>query len=171
MNLQSGKAACLAAALALLVATVAAPQGPVSQDSRADATAARPKTSPAADQAKLAEATRVSTEEAARQAAQKKSKEQIGKTATPKDSDKNSPSGVSELQPVPKTAGDSGSAVRLPSEDAGASPLKNIHGSVRGASGAGAREGGAEIGADKKNGKTHLYVETERSRTSPATPH
>jgi hypothetical protein len=119
---------------------------------------------------KLIEATRVSTEEAVRRAAEDKAKA-TSKTSAKKDSGKESAPGVSELQPVSKPAGDSAAATQVPRDESGKPVLKNIHGSVQGASGAGNRRAAAEVGASSKTGKTHVYVETERSRSDPATPH
>ena len=50
-------------------------------------------------------------------------------------------------------------------------PLKNVHGEVYGTSGrdvTGTRAAGAAVGASSKSGKSSIYVETQRSRTTPA---
>lgn len=52
------------------------------------------------------------------------------------------------------------------------SPVHDVHGSVYGATDAansGSHAVGGEVGASTKNKKTHIYVETERSRDNP--PH
>jgi hypothetical protein len=52
------------------------------------------------------------------------------------------------------------------------SPVRDVHGSLYGATGAansGSHAVGGEVGASTKNKKTHIYVETERSRDNP--PH
>jgi hypothetical protein len=169
-NLRSVQAAFFAAALALLVASTAAPQNPPAQGSSGDSDTNTSKISPSAEKVKLIEATRVSTEEAGRRAAQDKAKG-TSKTIAKKKSENDSAPGVSELRPVSKPAGDSAVTTRVPADESGKSVLKNIHGSVQGASGAGTRRAAAEVGASSKTGKTHVYVETERSRSDPATPH
>jgi hypothetical protein len=165
------KATYVATVLALLVATGAAPPlCPASQGSSGDSASSPSKTVPVADKIKLIEATRVSTEEVARRAAQDKAKG-TSKTVARMNSEKGASPGVSELQTVSKSADDSDATVRVSAAKGDKPLLKNIHGSVQGASGSRTRQGGAEVGVSSKTGKTHVYVETERSRSDPATPH
>jgi membrane protein involved in colicin uptake len=114
--------------------------------------------------------TRVSTAEAARRAAEKKAEESAGGDSKKKEDAKEDAAAVSEFKPASK-ARDAETAVQPASQDSGKLPLKDIHGSVQGAAGSGMRRVGSEIGASSKSGKTHVYVETERSSSDPATPH
>ncbi len=111
----------------------------------------------------LEEATRVSTDQAVRNAAQSAS----AKRDLNSESHGSAPSEVLEFQPVTnpttpasKTTGQKESKKLAP---------KNIHGTVYGSLDSGKSEthsGGAAAGVGSKSGKSHIYVETERSRTS-----
>ncbi len=171
MSLSASKSAFLAVALALFAASAAAPQSSPGQSASREPEAKAAKIPAKSEKAKLIDATRVSTEEAARRAAEKKAEESAKNDSKKKeDVKRDTTSAVSELQPVTK-AQDSATAAQPAPQDSGKLPLKDIHGSVQGAGGGGMRRGGAEIGASSKGGKTHVYVETERSRSDAATPH
>jgi hypothetical protein len=170
VKLSSCKAAILALGLALVAAT--APQSLAGQNAAQAPSAKPPENSTNSEKAKLTDATRVSTEEAARRAAQEKAK-QTGKEDSKKKADakKETPAGVTELQPATQAKDDSTHVLPAASQDSGKLPLKDIHGGVQGGGGSGVREGGGDLGASSKGGKTHVYVETERSRSDAATPH
>ena len=125
------------------------------------------------NKAKLLEATRVSTEEAARKAAKVASKPAADKPEAKENSEESDQkdSAVTELTPAMKTDHDSDEIVRLPTGESPSSPLKKIHGSVYGAGGSHSSRTGASVGASSKSGKTHVYVESERSRSDSETPH
>ncbi len=110
----------------------------------------------------LVDATRVSTEAAAESAVKKETQKSA---ATGKSKDAND-SSVMEFKPAAPNA-DSGDAIVL---SKGSKKKKTIHGEVygtTGAQGAGTQGGGGAVGATSKSGKTSVYVETERQRTTP----
>jgi hypothetical protein len=171
VKLSASKAAFFALALALLATSAAAPQSSSGQNTSRTPEAKAGETPAKSEKAKLIDVTRVSTEEAARRAAEKKAEESAGNNSEKKeDAKKDTAAGVSELQPVTKARG-SATAVHPAPQDSGNSPLKDIHGSVQGATGGGTHQGAAELGASSKSGKTHVYVETERSRSDVPIPH
>lgn len=106
----------------------------------------------------LSDAVRVSTDEALASAAKQEAKKQ-----GPKEDQKDSPDdAVLELRPsVPEAAADSSAAVSKEKK------LKNVHGEVSGTAGAGRNREGGKVGASSKSGKTSVYVETDRSNTTP----
>jgi membrane protein involved in colicin uptake len=170
VSLSASKSTFLAVALALFAASAAAPQSSPGQSASRQPEAKAAKIPTKSEKAELIDATRVSTEEAARRAAEKKAEESAGNDSNKKENAKEDAAAVSEFKPAAKTK-DSGTAVQPAPQDSGKLPLKDIHGSVQGAGGGGMRRGGAEIGASSKGGKTHVYVETERSRSDAAPPH
>ncbi len=127
--------------------------------------APRPKKEPAVQAQKkpvLVNATRVSTDAAARSAA----KEETEKPAAARKTKDSGESAVLEFKPAGPNAG-SGEVVVLPKDS---KKKKNIHGEVYGTTGAqaaGTQGGGGAVGATSKSGKTSVYVETERQRTTP----
>jgi hypothetical protein len=125
--------------------------------------------------AALSGLTRVSTDEAARQASLERKpakavKESPAGSAKSKDSpdastkpDVSPESDVLEFQPAaPNEKGATSAAV----VDSKKSHAKDIHGSAYGSAGAGAHAEGGAVGATLERGKTSVYVETDRSRTS-----
>lgn len=175
MRIASATVMVSATTLALLASLWASPQGD-KKPNPAENTPIPSSVSSASAHTKLIEATRVSTEEAARKAAEAKSKKDQATeaTETEKDAVKSAVPDVSELQPLAKTGGDADDALRLPEEKSKESPLKDVHGSVHGtldSSRPGNRGGGANIGASTKNKKTHIYVESNRTRTDSGPPH
>jgi hypothetical protein len=108
----------------------------------------------------LTDAVRVSTDEAlasaARQEAKKRSSEEKQKDS-PDDA-------VLELRPSPPEAA-AGTSAAVSKEKK--SPLNNVHGEVAGAASAGGNREGGRVGASSKSGKTPVYVETDRSKTTP----
>lgn len=166
------RAAFLALALAPFTAAAATPQNPASQATSQESGAEAKKTPAKSDNVKLLDATRVSTEEAARHAAQKKAEASPKNDSKKKeDTKKDAVPGITELQPAAKPQDDSTPSVETEAQKTGKLPIKDIHGSVQGGGGSGVREGGAEVGASSKGGKTHVYVESERSSTQNPTPH
>jgi hypothetical protein len=167
VSFRSCQAALLATAMTLGAASWGAAQSAHEQES-----AAKPSKAPRASQeVKLLDVTRVSTEEAAKRAAQEKARE-TARSGTKKQEDAEpvSASAVSEFKAVSKAEGNSCVGDGVLPKDSGKLPLKDIHGSIQGATGRGIREGGAEMGASSKSGKTHIYVKSERARTDPSTP-
>jgi hypothetical protein len=168
------KSACLLATLGLCAAFVIAPPDAACQSPADDSGSSAAKTSPAAEKVKLNDVTRVSTAAMAHQAAKEKAKEEKPSTEKPKDESKPeeaSASPVSEFHPAAKSKDDGKDSGQVLSENGGSRRLDKVHGSVQGATGSGTRAGGAEVGAGSKSGKTHVYVETERSRTDTPIPH
>ncbi|MGD1154654.1 MAG: hypothetical protein ABSA41_02380 [Terriglobia bacterium] len=108
----------------------------------------------------LTDAVRVSTDEALASAAKQEAKKQ-----SPEENQKDSPDdAVLELRPsVPEAAASTSAAATKEKK----SPLKNVHGEVSGAAGAGGNREGGKVGASSKSGKTSVYVETDRSNTTP----
>jgi hypothetical protein len=108
----------------------------------------------------LTDAGRVSTDQvladAAKQEAKKRSSEE-----NQKDSANDA---VLELRPSPPEAA-AGTSAAVSKEKK--SPLKNVHGEASGAAGAGANREGGKVGASSKGGKTSVFVETDRSKTTP----
>jgi hypothetical protein len=117
----------------------------------------------------LAEATRASTEDAARGVAQK----QARKNAEEEAAEKTTGADVLEFRPVPESSGLSGKNVVAPAEGSKKSALSKVHGEVYGSTDAkgATRRAGAGVGANSKSGKTTVYVETERGRSSQDPPH
>jgi hypothetical protein len=118
----------------------------------------------------LAEATRVSTEDAARSVAQK----QARKSAEEDGAEKTTGPDVLEFRPVSESSGSSGKSVVAPAEGSKKLPPGKVHGKVHGsvdAKGAATHREGASVGASSKSGKTAVYIETERGRTSQDQPH
>ena len=113
----------------------------------------------------LLNATPVSTDAAVHSAAKDVSKQTTGdKTANqPEDAD------MVEFRPAEsESASSSTSAAPPKTPKKGA--LKDVHGTVYGAAGAknpGTNAEGAAIGVSSKSGKSAIYVETDRARTSP----
>ena len=116
----------------------------------------------------LLDATRVSTEEAAKSAAQQRSKKApSGETAQ-----SSSDSSVTEFHPARPDSAPSGGTAVTTTNESNKSGAKRVHGTVYGSTtpgGSGDRRGGAAVGAASKSDKTHVYVQTEHSRTD--TPH
>ena len=116
----------------------------------------------------LLDATRVSTEEAARSAAPKAAE----KSPTAAAAESSSDSTVTEFHPARPDSAPTGDSAVTTSGESRKSTLKRVHGTVYGSAAPGnpgGRRGGAAVGAASKSGKTHVYVETDRSRTD--TPH
>ncbi len=116
----------------------------------------------------LEEATRVSTERAIQSAVQEAStKHDFNGAETPRPG-ASTDSAVVEFHPL-KDSGDSAQQTDKTSKNSKKSPLKNVHGTVYGSTdpnGSGNRAAGASAGATSKGGKTSIYVETDRSRTT-----
>jgi hypothetical protein len=131
----------------------------------ADGASDKPDASkPTATQSKkkppLADAVRVSIDQALADAARQK--------ATTKDANEKIPSGDAVLEfheAPPRAASPHGDAL---SNDSKKSPRKDIHGEAYGLTGGGANQEGGKVGAHSKDGKTSLYVETDRAGTSPS---
>lgn len=118
----------------------------------------------------LAEVTRVSTDEAARSVAKEKSKPDDAKAPEKQVPD----SGVTEFRPLPpdgKGATEDSAASGGEKKTKGRA-LKNVHGTVHGASGASGNDNrtGAAVGASSPGAKTSIYVETERGRENSSRP-
>jgi hypothetical protein len=164
------KSVWILATLALVAVMLAAPRIARGQATESDSNSRASKTPTSTEKVKLSDVTRVSTDEAARQAAKEKAKSEQSSSAKPDEETKKADPGeaasspVSELQPVKKTSKDSG-ATDDPTAEVGSSNARKIHGSVHGAAGSGARQGGADLGASSKSGNTHVYVETDRATT------
>jgi len=154
---------CLLGALLCLLL----PAGLMSQDgTEKKPDAPNAATSKASSKPVLAEATRVSTDAAVKGAAQKKAGARAPNEAASEPAD----SAVTEFHPVTETPETSGSAD--PAKTSKKPASKNIHGSVHGGlgpGGDGAERAGGAVGASSKSGKSSIYVETNRSRESPAT--
>lgn len=118
----------------------------------------------------LAEVTRVSTESAARDAAEK----QARNCAEEEGAEKTADPAVLELRPAPENAGSSGKTVAAPPEGSKKTALGKVHGEIYGsadAKGATTRRAGAGVGASSKGGKTAVFVEAERGRTTQDPSH
>ena len=159
----------LALALIIVLATGAKTQEtankPASDSPRGQGTSSSPKPK---QKPSLLDATRVSTEEAVKRAAQKDA-EKTTNTAAPESS---SESSVTEFHPARPDSAQAGSAADTTSDESTKSTRKRIHGTVYGSAtpgGSGDRRGGAAVGTSSKSGKTHVYVQTDHSRTD--TPH
>lgn len=145
----------LAVMLAVLISAAAAPQEKVDNP---PTTNSRPKSE---KKPTLVDAIRVSTAEATKSAVKEKSKQ----SAQPETMEESNDPAVLEFRPTANT--EEGTVV-APSGDS--KKLKNVHGKVYGAVDAGNsgnRQSGAAVGASSKSGKSSVYVETDRSRTTP----
>ncbi len=119
---------------------------------------------------RLADLTRVSTADAIREA-KKKTEEKRSAEAS---ADQPAEEAVTEFRPLSPNADTTGGAVVAPDKDSKKSGLKNLHGTVHGSldpGGSGTRTAGVAAGVSSKGGKTHVYVETERVRTSVPPAH
>ena len=114
----------------------------------------------------LLNAPRVSTDAAVHSA----TKDMIKQTTGEKTPNQPEDAEVVEFRPAESesaSSSTSGAPPKTPKKGA----LKDVHGTVYGAAGAknpGTNAEGAAIGASSKSGKTAIYVETDRARTSPA---
>lgn len=113
----------------------------------------------------LLNAPRVSTDAAVHSAAKNVIKQTTGEKTPNQPADAE----VVEFRPAEsESASSSTSAAPPKTPKKGA--LKDVHGTVYGAAGAknpGTNAEGAAVGASSKSGKTAIYVETDRARTSP----
>ena len=113
----------------------------------------------------LLDAPRVSTDAAVHSAA----KDMIKQTTGEKTPNQPEDAEVVEFRPAESesaSSSTSGAPPKTPKKGA----LKDVHGTVYGAAGAknpGTNAEGAAISASSKSGKTAIYVETDRARTSP----
>ena len=117
----------------------------------------------------LAEVTRVSTESAARSVAQKQAKMVAEEDGAQKAAEPD----VLEFQPAPKNTGSSGKTVVAPSKGSKKPALGKVHGEIHGSADAkgATRRAGAGVGASSKSGKTAVFVEAERGRTTQDPSH
>lgn len=151
-------------AIALAVAALGAAQDP--QQTHTEQSQRKPEKASAKQSSKkpsLAGAARVSTDAALEDAAKQAAKKPEGA--------KEEPSGeaVLELHPAQAEAATSPS---VKPESPKTKKAKDVHGTVYGATDArnvGTHRAGGAVGATSKSGKTSVYVETERDRTTP--PH
>jgi hypothetical protein len=113
----------------------------------------------------LLNAPRVSTDATVRSAAKNMIKQTTGdKTPNPP-----ADAVVLEFRPVESESASSSTSAAAPMTPKKGAP-KDVHGTVYGAAGAknpGTHAEGAAIGASSKNGKSAIYVETDRGQTSP----
>lgn len=107
----------------------------------------------------LNDVTRVSTDQVAQSAAKNVSSKGGGASS----SDAADNSVVLEFKPA--TANDD-SAKPVKTKEIQKPTLKKVHGTVYGAAGAGSQPAGAAAGVTSKDGKTSIYIETDRSRAS-----
>lgn len=110
----------------------------------------------------------VSTADAVRSAAKEEAKQT---DPNKKEETKEPDSAVDEFHPAPPGEAASGDS-SVKAKETKKAPLKDVHGTVYGAAGpadSGNRATGGAVGASSKSKKTHVYVETDRSRTTP--PH
>ncbi len=164
MIIGRGTILILVAALSLLSTPAAMPQNQVGKTSASNS---QPKQQ-AASKAALAEASRVSTTEIARSAAEK-----AAKTGTEGgESRETVESAVIEFHAVAKADSEAVGDVTRSPKDSKKSPSKNIHGTAYGSlDNSGNHSSAASVGASSKGGKAHIFVETERSRSSSPPPH
>ncbi len=123
------------------------------------------------NKARLVEATRVSTADAARNAARERAKDSAKKGEAEKVSAEPSDAGVIEMKPA---EGSSDTQTVRHQGDTKKSAVKNDHGTVDGSldpEHSGNHQAAARIGASSKSGKTSVFVETDRSRTTAPVPH
>jgi hypothetical protein len=173
VKIKSWKSPWLWVALAPLALLPVAPRSAVCQKSADGSDSSAAKNPPTSEKVRLNDVTRVSTEAVSRQAAKERAKDDKSSNAKPQnDSTQNEASApaVSELNPAAKRRDNTEGPDQLSTEDGGTSRLDKVHGSVQGATGAGARAGAAELGVGGKSGKAHVYVKTEQSRTDAPTP-
>jgi hypothetical protein len=110
----------------------------------------------------ITDAVRVSTDAALASAAK-----QEADKGTADQSAKGDPDGaVLEFHPAAPGAAADGSAVVA--NDPQKSALKNLHGEVYGAGGARGNQETGKVGASSKDGKSSIYVETDRSHATPS---
>lgn len=114
------------------------------------------------EKAKLMEATRVSTDDTVRKVAEQETKQKKQKRTAKQPSEK--PDEVVEFQPVAQPEPDSKDAAP-DQRQSKKSASKSVHGSLYGADGGNTRQSGASVGASAKSGNTHVYVETDRSKS------
>ena len=113
----------------------------------------------------LLNAPRVSTDAAVHSAAKDVIKQTTGDKTPNQPEDAN----VVEFRPAESESA-SPSTSAAPPKNAKKGALKDVHGTVYGAAGAknpGTNAEGAAIGVSSKSGKSAIYVETDRARTSP----
>ena len=152
--------AAVAALAQISPAAQGAPQQKPSTNSAAPATSVtKSKEKPALD-----DITRVSTDQAVQSAARRASKKQ----ATENGTDEPAQSEVLEFRHA-ATDEDSAKHTTTTTPESRQSKAKSIHGAVYGsldAADAANRTTGASTGVSSKGSKSHIYVETERSRAT-----
>lgn len=150
----------LAVTFILVIPGGVAAQAPAEKPSSENAASSGLPASKAAKKPDLTDPTRVSTVEAAREAKRAAAKKNAGHEAASSD--------VLEFRPATPDAGTARGTADASSKDSKKSVLKNVHGMVRGAvnpTNSGDPAVGASVGARSRSGKSHIYVETDRSRT------
>ena len=113
----------------------------------------------------LLDAPRVSTDAAVRSAAKDMTKQATGEKTTNQPED----AAVVEFRSVESESASSSTSAAAPKTPKKGA-LKDVHGTVYGAAGAknpGTQAEGAAVGVTSKNGKSAIYLETDRARTSP----
>ena len=162
------KACVVAAGLCLLAAIPALPQATADKAGEpAESAVAKPAATSNGNKPKLSEITRVSTDEAARGAAREKATPD--EDASTVETDQATAATVTELKPASRSSETSSGS--MTTQDSKGSKSSRVHGRAYGSldpKNSGDRQEGAAVGAGSKSGKTHIYIETERSRrTTP----
>lgn len=113
----------------------------------------------------LMDATRVSTDKVVKGATKEKVKGKEATSEEPVANDSDEPA-VTELRRLPPEKATKDKKTDEPGQEkkAKGGPLKNIHGTVYGGTGANGRDTGGAVGASTRGGKTAIYVEAEQNR-------
>jgi hypothetical protein len=122
----------------------------------------------------LADVTRVSTDAVAESVAreQVRGEDETEEAKSEDAASQEEPASVVELKPRARDSEDAKDAAKVESKSSGKGPLKDVHGSVHGASdpkGSGSRAGGS-VGATTRGGRSSIYVEGQRTRETPPRP-
>ncbi|MHB8654301.1 MAG: hypothetical protein ACYDA9_10515 [Terriglobia bacterium] len=163
----------LLAAVALLVSTAGIAEDGVKKHSPDAAPASQNQTLIKKSDNKpiLSDVMQVSTADAARSAAHEAAKKNSKNQQKGKASDGGSLDSVLEFKPASQ---DEESALKSEPGITTKRARKNIHGEAYGSldpTHSGNHEAGGAVGVGSKSGKTHVYVETDQSRSTSPVPH
>jgi len=132
----------------------------IADDSSPKPASHKPSQADSAQKPRLRDAVRVSTNDAAVAAAQKKAQKDA--------SEKSESSGDAVLEFHPAASNATAPSDAAVTDDGRKTALKNLHGEVYGAAGAGGHVEGGKAGTTSKSKKSSVYVETNRATTNPS---
>ncbi len=167
-NLASKNSWVLVATLGLLIPSTLLPQSGSEKQPSPPPGAQESRKAGEGKKVPLGELTRVDTAATARNTGQKAAKEK--KEGNQAEDSGNAPL---EVKPAPQESAPAGEE-RPASKESKSSKRQKVHGTVYGAldpNGPGNHQTATSLGASSKSGKTSVYVESDRSRSTPSSPH